>query len=354
MSQTKAYRIAMIGCGGRGREHAKGLRADDRCEVVAVCDLKRDAAEAMNADFGFAATIYEDYAEMLRREKPDVVTICLWTALRLPVFQACVDAGVRAVLCEKPMAPTWGESVALSQLSETSGVQLTFCHQRRFCSGNLLVRKLLAEGTIGKVERMDLYSPKHLIDCGTHTYDQAMSFNGETPAKWALGAIDTSAMVSNFDLRAEAMAVGTVVFANGVRSNLQVGGPDADMGSGVRIYGSEGILAVDWDGNFKQATVYADPAWEPPVVTKVPDETMIGVVRNALDSLTSGAEPELSHRKALRAAEILFALYQSVRRRQRIELPLSGFTDNPYLTMLDHGEFESAPAADPALPKGTP
>ena len=170
----KTYRVAIIGCGGRGREHAGGLRADARCKVVALCDVKPDAAETLQADFGFAdAAFYDDYAVMLREARPDVVAICLWTPLHRAAFEACIDAGIRAILSEKPMTPTWGESQAMSRIAEEAGCQLTFCHQRRFAVGNQLVRRLLAEGRIGKVERMDLYSPRHLLDCGTHTFDQA-------------------------------------------------------------------------------------------------------------------------------------------------------------------------------------
>jgi hypothetical protein len=37
----------------------------------------------------------------------------------------------------------------------------------------------------------------------------------------------------------------------------------------------------------------------------------------------------------MRATEILFALYESARRHERIELPLSGVTGNPLHEMLD-------------------
>ena len=43
--------------------------------------------------------------------------------------------------------------------------------------------------------------------------------------------------------------------------------------------------------------------------------------------------------KSFRATEIIFALYESVRRHARIELPLTGVTDNLFLTMLERGEF---------------
>lgn len=337
---SRTYRVGMIGCGKRARAHVPALQADERCEVAALADVNEDAAASMKEDFSLDAAVYTDPGQMLAKESPEVVVACLWTPLHLPVIRNCVEAKVRAVLSEKPMAPTWGESVEIARLAEHSGCLLTFCHQRRFAKGNIEARRLIGEGRFGELLRMDLYSPPNLLDCGTHTFDQALSFNGETPAKWALGAVDASETIRWFDVSAEKMAVGTVVFQNGVRANIQVDGPDADMHTGVRAIGSEGFIEVAWDGQFGRAVVYDDPSWRPPAMEDDKADHMVGVVRDALDCLESGAEPQLSYRKALRAAEIIFALYESVRRRARVELPLVGVTDNPFVSMLEAGEFE--------------
>jgi predicted dehydrogenase len=134
------------------------------------------------------------------------------------------------------------------------------------------------------------------------------------------------------------MAVGTLVFANGVRANVQVGGPDRDLAAGVRVIGSDGFIEVTWDGDFRRAVVYSDPSWKPEPTPAAPAPE-VGVVKNALDCLETGAEPELSHRKALRASEIIFAFYESVRRHARVELPLEGLTDNPFVTLLEAGRL---------------
>ena len=335
----QSYRVAFIGCGRRAQEHAKGVQADARCEVVAIADVKREAAEAFKSEFGFAGDIYTDYQTMLAEARPEVVIASLWTPLHLPVFQHCAEAGVQAVLSEKPMAPTWGECLAMARISEETGCRLTFCHQRRFSAGNKAIRSWIAEGRFGTIERMDLYSPPNLLDCGTHTVDQALSYLGDIPVKWVLGAVDASKPISYFNVSAEAMAVGTLVFANGVRAALQVGGPDMDIWGGVRVTGSEGFVLADWGGVISRAVVYSDPAWQPEAFPNEGKAEMEQVVSHALDCLASGEEAETSYQKALRANEILFALYESVRRHARIELPLLGVTDNPFITMLENGEF---------------
>ncbi len=334
-ADTLPYRVAYIGCGKRAQEHQFGIDADSRTRVVALADPILESATAFNRDHGLDATLYTDHREMLAKEQPDIVIAALWTDLHLPVFRDCVAAGVRLVLSEKPMAARWNECVEIARLADESGILLTFCHQRRFASGNQFARRLIAEGHLGKIERMDLFSPKHLLDCGTHTVDQALSFNSETPAVWVHGAVDISETIKWFNVRAEIMATGFIHFANGVQAVLRVGDINMDMGSGVRVIGSEGFLEVSWDGDFRRAVVYAHPEWKPPTHEKVPHEEMIGVVRNAVDCLESGEEPELSYKKALRASEILFALYESAIRRERVILPLSPTVGNPLHDLLD-------------------
>jgi UDP-N-acetyl-2-amino-2-deoxyglucuronate dehydrogenase len=185
---------------------------------------------------------------------------------------------------------------------------------------------------------MDLYSLPNLLDCGTHTFDQALSFNGETPAKWVLGTVDASQPLNWFDVRSESLATGLVVFANGVRSYIQVGGPDKDMQTGVRVLGAKGFIEVGWDGEFGRAARYDDPAWQPLPEPSSDEQVMSDYVRDTLDCLASGEEPALSHRKALRAEEIIFALYESMRRRARVELPLT-VDDNAFVTMFGAGAF---------------
>lgn len=332
-------RAAIIGCGNRGKSHARALKTETRCRVVALADIDPAATTAINTENEFSATEYTDYRAMLEKEQPDILAVCLWTPLHLPVLRDCLPfPSVKAILAEKPMAPTWGEYQEIARLAEETACQLTFCHQRRFGQGNQLARQLLNSGQFGEMKRMDLYCPRHLLDCGTHTFDQALSLNNESPLRWVLGAVDTSETFAYFEVKAEIMAAGHLVFENGVQATVQVGGPDKSMDSGVRVHGTKGFFEVNWDGHWGRAVVYDDPGWTPPVVEKDGmNEQMVGVVRNAVDCLLSGEEPELSYKRALRAGEIVFAFYESVRRRARVSLPLEGFTDNPLHSLLERG-----------------
>jgi UDP-N-acetyl-2-amino-2-deoxyglucuronate dehydrogenase len=342
----KSYTTAFIGCGQRGRAHAAAVAGDARLRVVAAADVKRDAAEDLLSQHGFAgANAFGDHRAMLAECRPQVVVVSLWTPLHLPVFRDCIEAGAIAVLCEKPMAPTWGDCLEMARLAEQSGCQLTFCHQRRYAPGNRYIRQLLADGHLGAIERMDLYSPANLLDCGTHTIDQAMSFNGDQPVKWALGAVDASELHNWFDVKSETMATGTLVFANGVRAHLQAGGPDMDLWGGVRVHCSDGFVAAMWDGAIRRAVKFSDPAWQAQSFPEKGDSEAImsDMIHDVVDCLETGRPCAVGHQAALRVTEAIYALYESVRRHRRIALPLKDTTDNPFTAMLATGTF-GAPA----------
>jgi hypothetical protein len=59
-------------------------------------------------------------------------------------------------------------------------------------------------------------------------------------------------------------------------------------------------------------------------------------VLDLIDCLKTGREPVLSGRKALQTTELIFATYESSRRRSRIYLPFE-IENSPLISMLDAG-----------------
>lgn len=62
-------------------------------------------------------------------------------------------------------------------------------------------------------------------------------------------------------------------------------------------------------------------------------------IPDLIESLDNGIEPELSARRALNATEIIFAIYESSRRRGRIDLPLD-IDDHPLVEMVQSGDLK--------------
>ena len=69
------------------------------------------------------------------------------------------------------------------------------------------------------------------------------------------------------------------------------------------------------------------------------DENVVRGVLDLIDALKTGREPELAGRRALQATEVIFASYESSRRRGRVDLPMA-ITDHPMVAMVEAGVME--------------
>ena len=73
------YRVGVIGCGSIGRAHAYGWTNSERTELVALADITPAARDEFGEEFGVQESKrYADFREMLDKEKPDIVSVCLW------------------------------------------------------------------------------------------------------------------------------------------------------------------------------------------------------------------------------------------------------------------------------------
>lgn len=343
---AEAYRVGIIGCGrprqtegatgfGMAHAHWRGWEATGRCRLAAVADIRRENAEAFTAERG-NPEVYTDYREMLAKEKPDFVSIATWPHLHAEMVIAAAEAGARAVHCEKPMAPTWGEARAMARACSESGTQLTFNHQRRFLEPFQAARRLLREGAVGDLRRIE-GACGDMIDWGTHWLDMFFFYNEEQPAGWVIGQIDCRRDRKIFGLPVEDQAVCHFKFRNGVRA-LLLTGHEADIGCANRLIGSEGVIEVHNSAPWVRLRARGDADWR---ILDLQEgiHGEVGITRgiaDLVDALESGREPELAARRALQATEVIFATYESSRRRGRVDLPLE-IEDSPFLAMLEAG-----------------
>ena len=98
------YRSVIIGAsGGRARGHALAYRYQARARLVAVSARTAGPRDKLAADYGVAAR-YDDYREMLERERPHLVHVNTPPSVRLEVLEQVAAAGVPAAIVEKPIA----------------------------------------------------------------------------------------------------------------------------------------------------------------------------------------------------------------------------------------------------------
>jgi predicted dehydrogenase len=344
------YKVAMIGCGrplrtdgstgfGMAHRHMAGYAVNGRCELVAVADIKAENAEAFVQEHNPDARVYADYMEMMRAESPDVVSICLWPRLHAQVVCDIAPLQPRAIHCEKPMDVDWDAALAMHHACREAGVQLTINHQRRFNKPFLKAKSLLDDDAIGPITRMDA-AWGNLFDSGTHWLDMMFYFNNESPAIWALGQIDIRGAGRAFGALCEGQGLVTFHCENGVRATMFAGLDHQDLGCMIRVFGERGILEILPDAPWMRMHQFAQPGWQEfDFDENIHDDAAIyRGIDDLLDCLESGDTPLLSSDHAIRATEIIFAAYESSRRRARVNLPLEP-GPSALLAMVDSGEM---------------
>ena len=332
------YRAGVIGCGGRGHAHAKGYAASDDVEIVACADPVGESRWKFQEAFEVERT-YKDFRDMLEGEMLDFVSVCTWPETHAELVITAAGRGVKAIHSEKPMAPNWGASKAMIKACDDHGVMIQFCHQRRFAPPFMTAKKLANDGSIGDLIRVE-GACSNLYDWGTHWFDMFFFYNNDAPAEWVIGQIDAAKENSAFGIQLETSGLSWVRWKNGLEGLLATGEAGV-QGVANRLIGTEGIIEVGGkDKPPVQVLRKGSITWEIPDLIEV-DESGDDTTRATLDlidALKTGREPELSGRKALQATELIFATYESSRRRAKIILPLD-VDDSALLTMLEEGEI---------------
>ena len=326
------FRVGIIGCGrpwksegatgfGMSHCHAKGYADSPHAKIVALSDLVIEHAEAFQAIHG-GDNLYVDYHEMLAKEQLDIVSICTWPHLHAEMVIAAAEAGVRAIHCEKPMAPSWAEAKRMADVCDERGVQLTFNHQRRFSPEFVQARALLRSGAIGDLVRLESQCG-NLFDWGTHWFDMFFFYNDETPAVSVLAQVEPSGGSTVFGVRMEGQAISFVRFQNDIMGLLTTSNEEG-WPLVTRIVGTDGMIEAALRQDPLRVWARGKGEWE--TVELEGDRSLQGTVAlgvvDLVDALKTGREPELSSHKVLRATELIFASYESARHGGRIDLPL--------------------------------
>ncbi|MBM4028160.1 MAG: Gfo/Idh/MocA family oxidoreductase, partial [Planctomycetes bacterium] len=152
--RSKTYRTALIGSGWWGTNILREAAASGRCRTVALVDVDRrqlDRCAAEVAKWGNdQPKLYEDYREMLAKEKPEIAIVGTpdhWHAL--PTIDA-VKAGAH-VYVEKPIGHTILEGRAMVNAARAANRVVQVGTHRRVSPHNVSGRKFLQEGNAGKI-----------------------------------------------------------------------------------------------------------------------------------------------------------------------------------------------------------
>ncbi len=374
MSATQPLKAAVVGC-KMGAGHAECFAKLGAYHLAAVCDLKEDLAKAA-AEKTAGAKAYTDFATMLREVRPDVAAIATPNSSHCGMTLQALEAGVKAVCCEKPMAVHLADGKKMVEECRRRGVPLIINHQRRMGADLLLARKMIDGGALGEVGIIRGSCAGDILSDGTHLVDSLLWLAGDRDAEWVLGQVHRDAPEKRTDPAAgsgfakkdgfrfghpvETGGIAVIQLKDGPRLELACGDmrPQHHAYQDYQIAGSKGTLWRTGDqlgdnlyicdgqpGNLV-AGLHKDPWLYKPVpfekngaapwrAVPLPPEDMLELnnaksgrvsmlrsYRRFAETIHDGVPHPMSGDNALRGFEIIMAVYESARLRSKMTLPL--------------------------------
>lgn len=363
------YKAAIIGHTGAG-DYGHGLDtvyADiPEIDVVAVADPdetgRREAGERTGA-----TSVYADYGDMLRKEQVDLVSVAPRRVdERVGMVTACVEAGVRGIYCEKPLAATLRDADTILELCHRHGVRMAVAH-RRANPYEQHAKKLVESGEIGELQVIrahgkwdSRHGAQDLAVLGTHMMD-SMRYIAGAEVAWAHGHVmQDGREVTDADAYEGDEGIGLIAgnrlaayyaFENGVTGHFESNPSNTEPGLnnrwfGFEVFGTEGILTVRnspngemywyrgglWipDEAFPWERVLLDE-WEQVSPAKRTHHSNIMIVRELIEAMEEGRDvvQASSGHDARAALEMIMAVHESQRVQGRVKFPLAN-RDNPY------------------------
>lgn len=128
---NKRFKVALVGCGTVAINHTNALKAIDDVDIVALCDIKPERAEALCKKEALNARIFTDYHEMLNTLELDAVHIATPHYLHAEMAIFALEKNINVFL-EKPMCITHEEISRILDAEKKSQGKLCVCFQNRF------------------------------------------------------------------------------------------------------------------------------------------------------------------------------------------------------------------------------
>jgi len=260
------------------------------------------------------------------------------------------------------MAVDLGEADTMLTACERNGVKLIIAYQRPHHATWLAARDLIRNGAIGSVRQIQMDDGGNLLNTNSHNVRLALFLMDEPAVEWVLGAVERTTDGVERGLPAEDACLGLVGCAN-CASILIQGNLVHGLGQGCRVIGAEGVMELDTT-HAPDDQIPSDTPMYMPEGPSARYNTEIGTVRyfstrtngwvdveapwhdawahqcqEAIDWVEGRVAEPISRGERGRAVqEIMMALYESARKRQRVYLPLKTRV-NPLRLMVERGEL---------------
>lgn len=319
--------------------HAGALNMIESVELVAGSARTLQSAQAFQERFR-TRKAYTNYLEMVREERLDIVGVCTNPETHADIVVDLANAGVKGILCEKPLALSLEDADRMLEACRSNGTILMTMHNRRFNGLYRSAKRIIESGEIGRINAMigicegckpsknwcsDFEGP--LLHDATHLFDIMRYLGGDV--EWVLSDVERA---KDSD-KVEDSAYSILRFKNGIYGTTLVNERTDYMRFELEVQGSKGKMLLHtneawlwkyedsrFSSNFKElAPVPYPEAPEKLYPYLEAYRELLTCVREGKQSMTSSGEDGRA------ALEIIMGIYDSKRNHcTPIYTPLPG------------------------------
>lgn len=270
--------LGILGSGAVLKWHFFGI--DDNRDVTVGAVASRNETTGKAASDRYGAAYYKSAAEMFDHERNlDGIINLMPNHLHYETCNAAIDAGIRFILCEKPLGNDINQTIKLVEKVEKTGTQLQVGYMKRFNPGFIKVKEALEilgevhfvnftmveSGAANRVSHRDasslwktdarLSGGGNLTHVGSHLIDLARYFFGD------ISEVSCKMKKDNLD-GPEYHANARIVFENGTDADIRIGRSDIpNLGADWEMFqgGWNEYVEVIGENGYIRA---ANPSWE--------------------------------------------------------------------------------------------
>lgn len=335
-------KMAIVGAGIWGENHARIYKSHPFAEVTAICDMKREKAQAIADRIGIPE-VYSDYNEMFQKADCDAVAIVT------PDF-AHADIAVAAakhhknILIEKPLATTREDVYRIMDAVEQYGVRGMVDLHNRWSPPFNAAHQAVENGELGTVVSayMRLNDIKWVATdmlpwaakssilwfLGSHSLDTLRWFFHDEVKR--VYSVSTDGILSGMGVATVDQYLTTIEFANGGIAHMENGWITPNANPCVNdikfnITGDKGMIAID-ASNHNLIQKYTDSTVTVPDI--IVQNSIFGKpkgfafesIRGFVDCILDGTEFPVTLRDAANTSLAILAVMESAKTRMPVEV----------------------------------
>jgi len=232
-------RVAVVGAGAFGREHARVYSEVASAHLAAVCDVDQMRGRTVAERYG--AAYVADYHELIG--SVDAVSVASPTESHQVIACELLAAGI-AVLVEKPIARTLDEADQIIHAASHNQAVLQVGHLERFNPAVIAAARIVTQPRFFEAHRLSIFTPRSLdidvvMDLMIHDIDVVLAFvKSEVSEVRASGVPILTPRIDIANARIE--------FANGSIANLTASRVSAERVRKLRFFQPGQYVSIDY------------------------------------------------------------------------------------------------------------